>query len=144
MPLLVSCAFDVTAALTVVLLFGGVPIFRAQVLGGPRSSLFRAYRNMCVRAFLEVRKRRDKLIVLVEMMLAGNDTLPCFARGPAVVMAGLNERFLPKATSRQAVVFVHNLIDRYVPRVGSFCLFGKCAEVEARPHASVLSTLTGR
>ena len=81
---------------------------------------------MCVRAFLEVRKRRDKIIVLVEMMLAGNESLPCFARGPAVVMQSLNERFLPKATSRQAVVFVHNLIDRCALLACTF-LFRFCA-----------------
>ncbi len=84
-----------------------------QVIGGPRSSFFRAYRNMCVRAFLEARKRRDKIIVLVEMMLAGNGSLPCFARGRDAVMTGLSDRFLPHATTRQCVAAVHNLIDRF-------------------------------
>jgi hypothetical protein len=93
-------------------------------MGGPRSALFRAYRNMCVRAFLEVRKRRDKIIVLVEMMLAGNEGLPCFVRGRDAVMAGLNERFLPRATTRQAVTFVHNIIDRCV---GTRAAFGGVA-----------------
>lgn len=99
----------------------------ADVMGGPRSSLFRAYRNLCVRAFLEARKRRDKIIVLVEMMLSGNEGLPCFVRGAPSVMSGLTERFVPRASSRQAVVFAHSLIDRCATvKTRDRCLVAGC------------------
>ncbi len=39
-------------------------------MGGARSPLFAAYRKLCVSAFLAYRKRRDDILVMVEMMLA--------------------------------------------------------------------------
>lgn len=83
----------------------------AEVLGGPASELFQCYRSLCVRAFLAARKRRDQIIVLVEMMLSTNSALPCFARGKDAVVKELQDRFLPSASSRQCVNHVHSLID---------------------------------
>jgi phosphatidylinositol 4-kinase B len=87
----------------------------ADVLGGPTSKLFRRFRGLCVQAFVAARKRRDQLLVLVEMMLASNSSLPCFAKGPKAVLTELNDRFLPGASKRQCEVFVNGLIDACVP-----------------------------
>jgi phosphatidylinositol kinase/protein kinase (PI-3 family) len=81
-------------------------------MGGPRSSLFQAYRKLCVRTFLSFRKRRDDVIVMVEMMLAGNPDIPGFRGGPDAVMDGLHARFLPGASKRAAARHVHSLIDQ--------------------------------
>lgn len=82
-----------------------------DVLGGPRSSLFNTFRKLCVRTFLAVRKHRERIILLVQMMLAGNDHLPCFVGGARAVMSGLRARFREDADERQCVTYVHRLID---------------------------------
>jgi phosphatidylinositol 4-kinase len=82
-----------------------------QVLGGPRSSLFTSYRKLCIRAFLAARKYRDRIILLVEMMFAGNETLPCFVGGARAVMQGLRARFHEDVSDRGCVQLVHGLID---------------------------------
>ncbi len=46
-----------------------------QVMGGARSSLFQAFRKLCVRAFLALRRNREELFVLVEMMIGAYDVL---------------------------------------------------------------------
>ena len=83
-----------------------------QVMDGPRSPLFQAYRKLCVRAFLALRRSREELFVLVEMMLEGNTDLPCFIGGPRAVMDGLHARFFPGVAKRAVVARVHGLIDR--------------------------------
>lgn len=83
-----------------------------DVLGGPRSRLFQYYRSLCGRAFLEARRHRQKIMLLVEMMLAGNRDLPCFVGGQAAVLNGLHDRFKPDASRQTCVRFVNDLIDK--------------------------------
>ena len=82
-----------------------------DVLGGPTSSLFYTYRKLCVRAFLAARKHRTEIILLVQMMLSGNEHLPCFVGGARAVMSGLRARFRDDLNDRQSLAFVHSLID---------------------------------
>ena len=82
-----------------------------QVLGGQRSALFTTYKKLCVKAFLAVRQYRDRIILLVEMMLQGNESLPCFVGGARAVMAGLHARFHERANDRQVTALVHSLVD---------------------------------
>lgn len=82
-----------------------------EVMGGNRSDLFRRYRTLCVRAFLEVRKHVDRILLLVEMVISGNDALPCFAGGYDRVIHGLRERLFLDVSSRACVGIVHRLID---------------------------------
>lgn len=99
---------------------GGVSFERApfkltkefvQLMGGTRSSTFKAYRKLVVQAFLATRKHREKIILLVEMMYEGNEHLPCFAGGRKAVVDGLQQRFFPKSNTMQVVQKVHRLID---------------------------------
>jgi len=85
-----------------------------ELMGGARSELFRRYRTLCVRAFLEVRKHADRVLLLVEMVMSGNDALPCFAGGYDRVIHGLRERLHLGASSRACVGIVHRLIDESV------------------------------
>ena len=82
-----------------------------EVLGGPHSPLFSTFRKLCVRAFLAVRKHRERIILLIQMMLAGNEHLPCFIGGARTVMSSLRTRFYEQGDDRACVSFVHRLID---------------------------------
>ena len=81
------------------------------VMGGPTSAMFQMYRKLCARAFLAARKHRMRIILLVQMMLSGNEHLPCFRGGPEAVMAGLRSRFMEGATERQCQAAVYKLVD---------------------------------
>ena len=92
------------------------------VLGGPRSLTFRKFRALFIRAFMAARKvsqlglhprarvradtpraqHREKIIMLVEMMLQGNEALPCFSDGPRPTMEALRQRFQPDLKVRAA------------------------------------------
>jgi phosphatidylinositol 4-kinase len=82
------------------------------VMGGARSRQFAAFRNLCTKAFLEVRKRKEKIILLVEMMMDGNGDLACFRAGKKAIISQLRARFNPTASSRQCVAHVNALIDQ--------------------------------
>ena len=82
-----------------------------DVLGGAGSSLFYTYRKLCVRAFLAARKHRTEIILLVQMMLSGNEHLPCFVGGARAVMDGLSARFHAGLSERECQAMVHGLID---------------------------------
>jgi hypothetical protein len=53
-------------------------------MDGPRSPCFKRFRELCARTFMELRKQQHKIILLVEMMINGNESLPCFAGNPEV------------------------------------------------------------
>ncbi|CAM9117273.1 unnamed protein product [Chrysoparadoxa australica] len=83
-----------------------------EVMGGARSFLFQRFRNLCVKAFLEVRRNREKIILLVEMMAEGNPDLPCFAHSPpGAVVEELRGRFLPGRNVGECIEFVNKMID---------------------------------
>mmetsp|Transcript_17408 Transcript_17408/g.22768 ORF Transcript_17408/g.22768 Transcript_17408/m.22768 type:complete len:838 (-) Transcript_17408:1408-3921(-) len=82
-----------------------------QLLGGPDSALFSRFRKLCCQGFLAARKRREEIILLVEMMRAGNEHLPCFKAGGEETVRALSERFQPGLSKTGCVDFVNNLID---------------------------------
>ncbi|KAE9048764.1 hypothetical protein PR003_g1458 [Phytophthora rubi] len=82
-----------------------------ELMGGPRSAHFRRFRSLCVRAFLVARKYRHRFVLLVEMMLHGNEHLPCFAGDPKGTVERLADRFQPDLDINSCEDFVHELID---------------------------------
>ena len=82
-----------------------------EVLGGPDSRLFQRFRRLCTLAYLAARKSREQIILLVEMMLSGNENLACFQAGGRVAIDALRSRFNPKMTSRECEDFVDSLIN---------------------------------
>lgn len=82
-----------------------------DLMGGPRSASFRRFRSLCVRAFLVARKYRHRFILLVEMMLHGNEHLPCFGGDPKGAVERLAARFQPDLDMNECEDFVHSLID---------------------------------
>ncbi|OQS03164.1 phosphatidylinositol kinase (PIK-J), partial [Thraustotheca clavata] len=82
-----------------------------ELMGGPRSASFRRFRSLCVRSFLVARKYRYRITLLAEMMIAGNEDLPCFAGDPRGTIDRLAERFRPELSVSECEDFVHQLID---------------------------------
>ncbi|CAI5724009.1 unnamed protein product [Hyaloperonospora brassicae] len=82
-----------------------------ELMGGPRSTHFRRFRSLCVRSFLVARKYRHRFVLLVEMMLHGNEHLPCFAGDPKFTVERLAARFQPELDINSCEDFVHELID---------------------------------
>ncbi|KDO32738.1 hypothetical protein SPRG_02436 [Saprolegnia parasitica CBS 223.65] len=82
-----------------------------ELMGGPRSAAFRRFRSLCVRSFLVARKYRYRITLLAEMMIAGNEDLPCFAGDPRGTIDALAERFRPELSVSECEDFVHQLID---------------------------------
>lgn len=82
-----------------------------ELMGGPRSAHFRRFRSLCLRAFLVARKYRHRFVLLVEMMLHGNEHLPCFAGDPKGTVERLAARFQPDLDINSCEDFVHELID---------------------------------
>lgn len=50
-----------------------------ELMEGPRSATFKRFRELCVKTYMELRRQRHKVILLVEMVANGNENLPCFA-----------------------------------------------------------------
>ncbi len=81
-----------------------------SIMGGIHSFAYQNFRILCVRAFLEARRQREKLILLVEM-LAVNRDLPCFSRcDPRTVVEGLRDRFLPDKTPSECADIIYEMI----------------------------------
>eukprot|EP00736_Rhodelphis_marinus_P009699 Rmarinus@m.25990 len=85
-----------------------------DVLGGTDTKAFRRFCNHVIKGFLALRKRSDKIIMLVEMMMHGNENLPCFAGGREAVIEGLRQRFQEKLTRQQCVAHVQKLIENSI------------------------------
>jgi hypothetical protein len=82
-----------------------------ELMGGPRSAAFRRFRSLCVRSFLVARKYRHRFTLLVEMMLHGNEHLPCFGGDSKGAVEKLAARFQPDLDINSCEDFVHSLID---------------------------------
>ncbi|CAB9500574.1 Phosphatidylinositol 4-kinase beta [Seminavis robusta] len=82
-----------------------------EVLGGPDSHAFRTFRELCVRSFLVLRRHCMEIILLVEMLKAGNEDLACFRGRPDDAIKGLRERFRLDLSDRACREYVHALID---------------------------------
>ncbi|DBA01137.1 TPA: hypothetical protein N0F65_001765 [Lagenidium giganteum] len=85
-----------------------------ELMGGARSASFRYFRSLCIRAYLALRQEMEKIVLLIQMMFAGNDGLPCFAAGRRAVMEGLCDRLKPGARTSECQEFVNNLIDQSI------------------------------
>ncbi len=83
-----------------------------EVLEGPRSPAFKRFRELCVKTYLELRRQRHKIILLVEMVVSGNETLPCFGGRPQATVEALRQRFQPELNDRACSEFVNGLIDQ--------------------------------
>ncbi|KAJ8903281.1 hypothetical protein NDN08_004390 [Rhodosorus marinus] len=72
-----------------------------DVMGGPKSSHFRKFRKYGRRAYAEGCKQMNKILLEVDMMFSGNESMPCFVGGRKVVLDGIRERMMPNASTQE-------------------------------------------
>ncbi|CAN0008237.1 unnamed protein product [Scytosiphon promiscuus] len=85
-----------------------------NLMGGTQSRCFREFRGLCVDTFLALRRSSQEIVLLVEMMASGNESLPCF-QGPgggAAAAADLAARFQPELNDPACQDFVHKLVQQ--------------------------------
>ncbi|KAF6003235.1 Phosphatidylinositol 4-kinase beta [Cyanidiococcus yangmingshanensis] len=84
----------------------------ADVMGGPDSNAFRWFRRLCGQAYAEACAHRNKIMLMVEFMMMGNESLPCFRGGPDLTLEQLRERFMPRQTRLKRIAHMNALVDR--------------------------------
>ena len=82
-----------------------------EVLDGPDSRLFKIFRMLCYRSFIALRRHCMEIILLVEMLKKGNETLPCFRGRPDDAIRELRHRFRLDLNDRACLEYVNALID---------------------------------
>ncbi len=81
-----------------------------SIMGGDHSFAYQRFCSLCIEAFLEARQRREKLILLVQL-LAENRELPCFSRcDPKNIVESLRDRFLPNKTPSDCADIINGMI----------------------------------
>ncbi|KDO35761.1 hypothetical protein SPRG_18902 [Saprolegnia parasitica CBS 223.65] len=86
-----------------------------ELMGGPRSSTFRYFRSLCVKAYWALHASTDKLVLLVEMMLVNDQAelrLPCFSGGKKATIDGLRDRLNPGLGKIACQEFANDLVDQ--------------------------------
>ena len=82
-----------------------------EMMDGPGSRTFTRYRDLCVRTFMELRKNAYRIILLVEMLVGGNEDLQCFAGNPDKALMELQDRFKLDMNDVACRIYVDHLID---------------------------------
>ena len=82
-----------------------------EVMDGPSSSLFRSFRELCIKSFISLRKHCMEIILLVEMLKTGNEGLNCFRGRPDDAIQQLRDRFRLDLNDRACREYVNSLID---------------------------------
>ena len=85
-----------------------------NVLGGARGKYYRLFRDLVKLGFMALQEHADKIIILVEMMMLGQNDLPCFQDKEQTVKK-LKERFFPTQkmmTENDARRFTEDLIEQ--------------------------------
>uniref|UniRef100_A0A7S0BNV7 1-phosphatidylinositol 4-kinase n=1 Tax=Rhodosorus marinus TaxID=101924 RepID=A0A7S0BNV7_9RHOD len=81
-----------------------------DVMGGPKSSHFRRFRKYGRKAYAEACKHMNKILLEVDMMFSGNESMPCFVGGRKVVLDGIRERMMPNASTQERMQQFDTLI----------------------------------
>jgi phosphatidylinositol 4-kinase len=82
-----------------------------DLMDGPDSKSFRTFRELCCRTFLSLRRHCYQITLLVEMLMVGNEDLPCFRGRPEDAVSGLRERFRLDLNDRACAEYCNALID---------------------------------
>jgi hypothetical protein len=89
-----------------------------DVLGGPTSAEFEAYKTLCKEAFVSLRKSADSIISIVEMM-GRESKMACFGAnvggtvpkgGEGYVTSQLRQRFVLQLSEKEAAAYVDDLV----------------------------------
>lgn len=82
-----------------------------DVMDGVNSHTFSKFRELCYKAFIELRKNCFQITLLIQMLLEGNEDLDCFRGRPHDAIQGLQERFRLDMNDRACQDYVNSLID---------------------------------
>eukprot|EP00816_Leptocylindrus_hargravesii_P008562 CAMPEP_0196821118 /NCGR_PEP_ID=MMETSP1362-20130617/77858_1 /TAXON_ID=163516 /ORGANISM="Leptocylindrus danicus, Strain CCMP1856" /LENGTH=1158 /DNA_ID=CAMNT_0042200195 /DNA_START=65 /DNA_END=3538 /DNA_ORIENTATION=+ len=82
-----------------------------DIMGGPHSSTFARFRNLCVKTFMELRRNCYQITLLVDMLSAGNEELPCFRGRPDDAISQLRDRFKLEYNDLACQDYVNGLIN---------------------------------
>lgn len=82
-----------------------------EVMDGPHSRLFRNFRELCIKTYIALRRHCMEVILLVEMLKAGNEELKCFRGRPDEAIQQLRERFRLDLNDRACREYVNALVD---------------------------------
>eukprot|EP00301_Raphidiophrys_heterophryoidea_P007220 c12822_g1_i4.p1 GENE.c12822_g1_i4~~c12822_g1_i4.p1 ORF type:complete len:381 (+),score=87.68 c12822_g1_i4:356-1498(+) len=80
-----------------------------EVMDGKTSPLFAYFRTLFITGYLELRRHRNRLAQLLQIMMAGSN-LPCF-RDRMSVIIGFCNRLCPSMSDREAEVVANELIN---------------------------------
>jgi len=83
-----------------------------ELMGGNRSKGFLKFRSLCCKIFLDLRRERSRILLLVDIASNCFPKLPCF-RGflQGSVTMELRSRFCPELSKHQCIQFVNHMID---------------------------------
>lgn len=79
-----------------------------DIMGGVDSAGFSLFKDLLKRAFKDIRKEADSIVILVEMMQRGS-SLPCFTLGAATATM-LRQRFQLQLSEVEVDAFVENTL----------------------------------
>lgn len=82
-----------------------------ELMEGRHSVHFHLFRETCVKTFMLLRQHHHYIELMVEMLSNGNEALPCFNNDPQAVLDEIRKRFRPDCSDREAIEYVHRLID---------------------------------
>lgn len=83
-----------------------------QVMGGAKSSAFKLFKKLCVQGYLEACRYANKILLMVDIMYPGNETMPCFLYGREYVLQNMRERFGVDLTRKERATKMLRLIQQ--------------------------------
>lgn len=63
-----------------------------QVMGGTKSGAWKLFKKLCVQGYLEACRYANKIMLMVDIAIPGNESMPCFLQGREYVLENLRER----------------------------------------------------
>lgn len=101
-----------------------------NLLDGPDSRTFQKFRELCYKTFIELRKHCYQIILLVEMVMEGNEDMACFRGRPEEAVRQLKDRFRLDLNDNGIRKYVDSLVDeslenwrtRWYDRYQRFCV----------------------
>jgi phosphatidylinositol 4-kinase len=82
-----------------------------ELMDGADSRTFIKFRELCYKAFLELRKNCFQITLLVQMLAEGNESFNCFRGRPHDAILGIQERFRLDLNDRACLEYVNSLIN---------------------------------
>lgn len=82
-----------------------------QVMGGTKSTAWKLYKKLCVQGYVEACRYANKMMLMVDMIYPGNESMPCFLQGREYVLENLRERFAVDLSRRDKAARMLKLID---------------------------------